>query len=290
MAANARDYRGLYRTTPIPACVISEDELRRLYGELNAKAQEATEKHIAAQRKPADMDDARWAELLQEARIRGVLTTAVFGLDGDQMMTESPEALSEDRLPDKVASVHFDSAAGLQVVNVTPLNRFRLSLDFTTPGLFGAYNLWEDPTPNSSRLEINGTDQTWTRGVHDYVTTFFRNRSKPRGILHTPLTFNVVNWLLGFPIALWIVFRVDTAFAEQFAKWPVALRGALYVYIVLIVLAAFRGMMHALRWTYPRVELRGSRANSKRTLVVGSIGVILLSIAYDIGKAVVNLM
>lgn len=290
--ANPRDYRGLSRATPIPACAITGDDLRRLYGELNEKSQEATEKLIASRRehKPAEMTDERWAALTEEVRSRGVLTVMVIGLDGDTLITESAEALSEEKLPDRVATVTFDSANSLQLDNITPLNRFKLVLDFTTPGIFGSYNLWEDATPNESRLEITGTDQTWTKGVQEHVLAFFRHRKKPRGLLHTPLTFNVMNWLLGFPTAFWIVFRIGTAYGEQLAGWHVALRGCFYVYIVLVVMALFRGMMHALRLTFPLIELKGSRANSTRGLIVGAIGVLVLSIIYDIAKAIFGLL
>lgn len=289
---NPRDYRGLSRTTPIPACVISGDELRRLFKELNEKSQEATEKHITAHRdkKPPDISDERWAALTEEVRSRGVLTVIVIGLDGDTLITESAEALSEEKLPDRVATVTFDSANSLQLENITPLNRFKLVLDFTTPGIFGSYNLWEDATPNESRLEITGTDQTWTKGVQEHVLAFFRHRKKPRGLLHTPLAFNAMNWLMGFPVAFWIVFRIGTAYAEQLAGWHVALRGCFYVYVVIVVMALFRGTMHALRWTFPLIELKGSRANGTRGLIVGAIGVLVLAVVYDIAKAIFGLL
>jgi hypothetical protein len=197
--------------------------------------------------------------------------------------------LSEGKLPDRVATVTFDSANSLQLANITPLNRFRLTLDFTTPGVFGAYNLWEDSTPNGSKLEVIGTDQTWTNGVHEHALAFFRRRKKVRGLLHTPLAFNMVNWLLAIPVAFWVVFRIDAAYAEQFAKWQVALRGGFYVYVLLIVMALFRGMMHALRWAFPVIELKGSRGNGKRAVVVGVVCTIILGLVTDFVAGLIRL-
>ena len=290
--ANSRDYRGQSRTTPIPACVISADELRRLYGELDKMSREAIEKHIAAHagNKPADMSDEQWRDLTVEVRGHGVLTTLVIGLDGDTLITESSEALSEDSMPDRVATVTFDSANSLRLMNITPLNRFKLTLDFTTPAVFGSYNLWEDSTPNGSQLEITGADQTWTNGVHAHVLDFFRRRKKLRWLLHSPLTFSLFNWLVVIPLAFWIVYRIDTAYAEQLATWHVALRGGFYVYVALVLMAAFRGMMHVLRWTFPVIELKGSRANGTRVLIVGVIGAIVLGLVSDFVSGLIGML
>lgn len=279
---DAGHYRGIFRSTVIPPCVVSAPDLRRLYADLSEKASEALERHIAEVQRPEGTSEEDWEALKQQVRDIGGLTVIVIGANGEQNVAQSATPLSDEQLPDRITSVVFDSATSLQNNNITPLNRFRLTLDFTEPPSFGAYNPWDNPTPNGSKLEVTGADSTWATGVYESVLEFFRARQRRRKWFHTPAAFNLLNWLIGFPGALWVVYRFDAHFHAFFSQLHGALRGAIYVYVVFLALLVFRVIIAGFRWTFPVVEIEGARSTSARAVLNLVLSSILLALAYDI--------
>jgi hypothetical protein len=280
-------YRGLSRTSKLPTCVLSPDDIRRLYTELDAKTMEVLTRHLDGLHRPADMEAETFEGLKQEALRDGHLTATVQGSDGEQVVTRSVDGLADTNLPEKIAWMTFDSAAAMQAQNVHLGNRFTLRLDFTEPPGFDTYNPWDQPTPNTSQLEVSGSDQTWVTAVYESTLAFFRRRQTRREWLHTSASFNVLHWLVGFPAALWIIYRLDSSI-PALAAAHTAIRGALYVYVFLVVLLVFRSIIWGFRWIFPVVELHGARSFRVRATLAAVLGSLLLALVYDVLKTLLS--
>jgi hypothetical protein len=235
-------YRGRYRIAKVPPCLITRNDLRKLFKELDARTSEALEKHIASLQRPPAVEEQAWNQTLRNLRQTGRLTITVQGTNGEQIVARSVEALSDDELPDRIVFMRFDSAAALQFMNINPLDRFYVHLDFTEPPTFASYNPWSQPTPNVSQFEVIGSDETWVTGVYAWITDFFRNRRRRRAWLHTQRSFNVAHWVIGFPAALWVVYRLSY-YAPALTRLHPALLGAIYAYVFLFSLLIFRGIV-----------------------------------------------
>lgn len=279
-------YRGLCRTAVVPPCAVSIQDLRKLYTQLSGMTSEALDNYLNSINPQPGQDAAQLDALKKEARRIGGLTVIVIGAKGEQVVETSVEALSDENLPDKIMSITFDSASTLQRFNVSLLNRFRLNLDFKEPLGFHAYNPWNQPTLNNSSLEVIGPNTTWVTGVYETVLSFFRERKRKRGWLHSQNTFNILNWGLGFPGALWLTYRLDSFFQTTLQDLHVVLRGALYVYLVLLGLLAFRAVIAGFRWILPVVELEGSRSKKVRGVLGFVLSSFLLMLLYDVIKSI----
>lgn len=277
------NYRGLSLHSSIPSSAVSVADLRKLYRELSEKTAEALERQLGSFQRPADMTVEEFDVLKQRAREIGTLTVIVEGARGEHLLSSTGEVLEDDKLPEELTFITFDSAAAIKTQNVTPLNRFKLTLDFTEPPGFNVYNPWDQPTPNNSKLEVLGPDHTWVTAVHEATLGFFERRKRRRGWLHAFTTFNVLNWLLGFPGALWIVYRIDERFGTGMTMHT-ALRGALYIYVFLLALFIFRAIVFGFRWLYPVIELEGSRSTQVRIPIGAVLGSLLLALVYDVLK------
>jgi|GEM_PF-1565839 len=286
--STARDgaYRGLYRLIRIPSCAVSVSELRRLYNDLSEKTKEALEKHLSSLPTPTNEQRGQFENLKNEVRAIGRLTVTVIGANGEQTVDTSVVPLNDDQLPDIVTTIVFNSSAALENHNVLPLNRFKLTLDFTEPPGLHAYDPWERPTPNNSVLEVIGADKTWVTAVYAATVAFFNHRGRGRAWLHTPVTFAVLHWFIGFPGALWIVYRFDSTYTSVFERMHGALRGAIYVYLVLLSLLLFRLIIGGFRWTFPLVELEGARSKKMRGFLAAGLGSLLLALLYDVLKTI----
>lgn len=280
-------YRGLYRTTKLPTCVVTRDDIRRLYTELDQKAVEALRRHLEGLPRPRDVEEAQFEELKAQALVDGRLTATVQGADGEQLVTRSVEDLVDSNLPDRITWLTFDSAAAMKAQNVTLINTFTVRLDFTEPPGFDAYNPWDQPTPNNSQLEVAGSDQTWVTAVYESTLAFFRRRKRRRGWLHTQHAFNILHWLIGFPGALWLVYRLDSSI-PAFGRMHTALRGAFYIYCFILFLLVFRVIVWGFRWIFPVVELHGARSNKVRAILGAILASLLLALIYDVLKTLLS--
>jgi hypothetical protein len=172
------EYRGLLRSAKVPSCVISRDDIQKLCGELNARSDEALEQHLATVQRSETLTKEQFDEAKQRARDEAPLAAIVQGGDGEQLVARSIAGLAVATLPDRISWVSFDSAASLQILNIKPIHRFTVHLDFTEPPGFGNYNPWDQPMPNTSKVEVIGSDQTWVTGVYESTLAFFRKRGR----------------------------------------------------------------------------------------------------------------
>jgi hypothetical protein len=279
-------YQGLSRTIQIPACVLSIEDLRRLFIDLDALTREVTSVQIDGLQQPANTTPADFNRLKEKAKREAGLNMFVQGKNGEQVVLHSAAAITREILPDSLIAITFDSAPRFNMqLNYDPLNRFRLVLDFREPGTVISYDPWNYATPNESGFTIIGNDQTWVAGVNEMVLSFLKARKRSRRWLHGPVTFTLANWLIGFPAAFWLIYRLDTTTQHFVAGLPTALRGGIYIYLFLTLLLIFRVLIYILRWLFPIIELEGSRNKTVRA-TVGAVEVgLLTTLIYDVLKA-----
>jgi hypothetical protein len=232
--------------------------------------------------RPPDQTEESFNQLKNVARSLAVVTVVIEGMDAERVVFSSAQALDESLLPHRIKQVTFDSAAALQQHNAAPNNRFNIQLDFSEPPGFQVYNPWDQPTPNNSHIEVLGPDQTWVNGVFESVSRFFQQRRRRRNWLHSPTTFTLLQYLLGFPAALWIVYRLDSSWLRGLQAVHSTVRGAIYIYVFLMALVVFRGVIGGFRWLFPIIELEGTRTKASRAILGGVLSSLLLSLTYDI--------
>src|SRR5437660_10331466 len=95
------EYRVLVRSTRVPACSLSLEDLRRLCAELDQKTREALDVHLATLTQPPDMKPDQFEKLKQEARRVGILSVTINGAYGEQIVAGCADALTAN-LPDKI--------------------------------------------------------------------------------------------------------------------------------------------------------------------------------------------
>ena len=264
--------------------MISIEDLRRLYTDLDEKAQEALDRELSGFQRPPDTSQSQFEARKQQARDLGHVTVEVQGTHGEQVTHTSMEPLDPENLPGEITSIIFDSTAALQLYNVTLPNRFRLRLDFSGAPSFTTYDPWNERTPNNSQLDVSGPYDTWVAGTYQTVLTFFESRKKRRGWLHGHVGFNLLNWFIGIPASLWVVYRVDSQLFRLVPDIHGALRGAIDVYLFLVAMLVFRVAIYGLRWMFPRVELERSRPKTARGFVAFVIGGLFVALLYDVLK------
>ena len=280
-------FSGLSRSAQPPACVLAIDDLRRLYVDLDKKASQALEQFLVAQVRNPGTSEAEFEQLKQQARDAGHVTVTISGGSGELLVGRSADVFGKDYLPHRLVTVAYDNTSGLQSFNVSLPNRLNVHLDFSEPPGFNVYDPWNQPTPNNTRVEASGTDDTWVSATFQEVLDFFERRGRNRRWLHGAGAFNLLNWFVGIPGALWTTFRLDQWLLSGLTGLPSGLRAAADIYVFLFGMLVFRVMFYGMRWMLPLVELEGARSRGARSVVGAVTGSLLLALLYDVLKALV---
>jgi len=280
-------FSGVSRSEQPAGCLLAVEDLRRLYVALDKKALEATGKFIPSQVRSPGTAEAEFEHLKQQALQLGHLTAIIRGDGGELVVARSADVFAPDYMPHRLLSVSYDNTTGLQSLNVSLPNRLNVYLDFSDPPGFGAYNPWSQPTPNATRIEVSGTDDTWVSATFQEALAFFRRHHRSRRWLHSELAFNLMNWCVGIPAALWATFRVDHWVLSSVAALPGGLRAAADVYLFLLGMLAFRVCFYETRWMFPLVEIEGAKSKALRGVVGTIVTSVLLALLYDVLKTLV---
>lgn len=282
----AQEYRGLVRVASLPAACISLADLKKLYATLNSKKHEVFDKEVSDFQKPNDQSEEQFEELKTNFQRERDLTVMVYGANGEQIVANSIDGLKEDGLPTTITGIRFDSSFTSAYPNYKFLNRFTVSLDLSKTYDPFAGDPSSQPTPNRNVVEVIGPNSTWVTGVYETVLGFFKERRRRREWLHTPLFFNLCNWIVSFPAAFWLIYRIDSAFGVQLSRLQVVLRAAIYIYVAFLTQAVFRAACFALRWMFPFVELEGSISKRVRAGIGIFLSGLLIALTYDVLKAI----
>lgn len=283
-------YKGLKRAVRIPSCRLSKDDLHRLYSILEKKASESVDIEIRTLPRLPEQSEEDWGKMKDDFRDTFRLAVIVHSRNGEQVIGQSKDVLDDDQLPDHITAIAFDADNSFRREGYIIPNRFSLFLDFTEPPWFGQYNPWDVSTPNGSLLDLICKERNWGIAIHNEVLDFFKARKKSRRWLHSALMFNSINWIIGFPAALWLVYRLDSQYADIFSKMHGALRGAIYVYLVLVVLLISRTMVGVFRWLYPIIEIEGARSIGARRFFSALASSPIFMLVYDVIKAFIARM
>lgn len=280
-------FRNVVRTRPVPSCVLSRDDIIALTKLVEEKGREGASLHIGKLEQPVDVDRDEFDRACLLALSAPGMSALVTAANGEQLVVQSSEDLAPQTLPRRLQEMFFDTAAPHRTRNWEPENRVEVTLDFATPPGFDAYDPNSSPTPNKSRIDIRGASSTWVSGVEKALVDFFEERGTRRRWLHEHVWYNVYQWLVAIPGALWLVYRVDDLFELAERGMHGALAGAIYIYLFLVGFLVARGLVLGFRWTFPLIEFEGSVSGPTRSLVATILSSLLLALLYDVVKAII---
>lgn len=231
----------------IRSCTVDRETLRRLRAALRTAAEEAARAHKASMT----------TQQLPVGQLEALYRVSVLarGRHGDLVLSDDPDVLSSDSLPKPLQRVEFEIGLYYRLANnqAAP-NRASLVLDFTRPSAFDFSNPSGDPTPNASRITVYGTEPIWVAGVFERLRAILDEGKVNTGWLHGAHTYDVLVFLLGFPLSLaggvWLASRVHAPTGVD----PRAFGIAAFALAAIVALTMFRLAFSVIRWLLPYVE------------------------------------
>ncbi len=259
----------------IKSLAIDRDDLKKLCKILQERNNAAAdiEESLFQQK---DQTDEQYEENKKTLKDSFELKITITGKDGEELWGTIDDVFGSANFPEQVTSLYIDSESFLRNVhNYYPHNSFKIFLDFSKSKIFDLSLMPSHSTPNGSNIEVKGYNATWVNGLFSELKKFFDSRSSTFSIVHGHSIYDVLLWLLGFPLSFWIVSNLSTQIESVFMDISIFATNALYLYIFIGTLLIFRFLFHYLRWVCPLVEFRSkeNKMLAHRTiLAVLSIG------------------
>jgi hypothetical protein len=278
------------QTMPVPSLSLDKEELRRLCDILQERANSAAEIEVGCFKRNEQTDEQYMASI-KTLRESFKLKINIYGSEGEELFGLIEDVFNSVNYPEQIQSFYVDSQTTLRYShNYYPQNSFVVSFDFSKPRVFDLSLMPNVSTPNGSRIEVNGTDATWVNGVFSEIKKFIENRSSTLSIVHTHSVYDLLLWILGFPISFWVCYKFSFKIESVFGINNAFATNAFYFYVFIANLFLFRVLFHYLRWVCPLVEYRtkGNKMLVHRAifsiLSIGWLGQFI----YDLAKLLIT--
>lgn len=269
------------------ACSLDKSDLRAFLSILQERVDTAAELEIAHFKQNEQTED-QYENNKNEIRLGYKLRPTLTGEDGRELHGTIDEIFDSPNFPESVRSIFLNSSIPLDVVHKFRIrNSVELFLDFSRPAIFDFHLMPSQRTPNESHYRVEGRDTTWVNGLFHEIQSYISSHRSPAPWLHQHSIYDFFLWLIGYPLAFWLCFKVSP-FLPNGGKEILFVRAALYVYIFLIALVGLRALFHYARWVFPISEYRHTRNRVLRhraflgALSIGLFGTVL----YDVIKSV----
>jgi hypothetical protein len=101
------------------------------------------------------------------------LRVSITGANNQSLFGAISEVFNSPNFPDEVKSIYVYSNLVLKTqYNYVPRNSFEVFLDFSRPAVFDFSIFPSQPTPNGSRIIIEGLEATWANGLFHELQNF----------------------------------------------------------------------------------------------------------------------
>jgi hypothetical protein len=150
-------------TSPIRACRLRRDDLKRLYRIFNERQIEHRDSFLPVIVQQPNETPEQFQE--RKARVANsfVVHANITGADNEIISGVGEHFLDSENIPDNILMFYLTTTAGLNALGLTEQNqmcRATLLLDFSRPSILDFSKLPTLPTPNSSQFTIFSGSET----------------------------------------------------------------------------------------------------------------------------------
>ena len=278
-----------WQVSPIAACRLSRDDIKRLYKIIDEKLIQERDHMINS---VLVQQENETFEHFQKRRtgVRDAFMTTitVTGTYGENITGHGETFLDSAIIPEKISKIYFDTKTrAAALLSFTPLNWANILLDFTVPSPLTVTALPSAPTENASGYTVTAQNEAWGTSLHARLDKFFTERKTSWDWLHRQGMYDLLLMVVGFPLALWGAARMGHILLEG-KELPTVISTAAYVYLFFALLNVFRGTFTYARWVFPKIELisQNSSIGAQRVALLAILLGVIASAIWDAVKAI----
>lgn len=262
----------------IKSSLLTKDDLRSIYTILAKKSDEAADIEINLYPNAPEQTKEAFKNL------KGKLWIQIWGENNEYISGDHESIFDNNRFPKKILRINFNGYNGYQFITQNRMhNWFELQFDFNKTEIFNFSKIIEPNNQNNSYFSVQGTNETWVDGVYQAINLFLKDKSLTRNWLYFNFTYDLLLYLLFFPIIFRGAYRLGALF--HISNLTIPLRTAIYIYFFIIFLYAFRILFNYTKWIYPIIELKNGQPAVHRNILIVILLGIFGSASYDLIKS-----
>ena len=274
------------RNVPIRSISLSLADVKQIFDRLQPIISKEGDDKVAELVKPQESTEEQWAARKVEIKSNAFrITVTIQGQNGDDLFGDTSSMFTSPNLPHGVSDVYMTNATAFKGwTGQQPLRLFELNLDFSKPRLLDSERIVSSPTPNQSYLKIQSDSDAWLAAVHEAVFGVLEHKRVKRKFIHRAFVYDFGLMVVGLPLAFYLASKSSTYAANTFGPTNGFLIAAFYVYLISLVIWAYRILFGYTKWIFPSVELKESSSSTLgHRLFWGAITVgVFGNLAYDL--------
>ena len=242
---------------PLAAFTLEIFDVRKIFERLSKHVEDQANREIGALKKPDDMGEPEWEQLITGQRERAFrITVTIRGTGGSELYGDDVQVFSSPNLPDRIELIYMTNITAYQgVANREPINSFSLKLDFSKPSLIDASNVIMGPTPNNSQLLINGDNEAWVAAIDGAVNGVLNDRKNKQKFIHRGHIYDLGLIVIGIPFALYVEYQLLMFIRERFGELHDIFIAAVFIYVFFACLWVYRMLFSYTKWAFPSLEM-----------------------------------
>ncbi len=234
--------------------------MRKLLDILQARANSACKIEIHKIETEEKFENPQQA--IQNLETCAELKITIIGNQNEELFGSINDVFNSTSFPESIVSIYLHSELQYTTrFKHYPENSFSLFIDFTKPKIFDFSFQPGERTPNNSRFEVQGSDNTWVNGVFHEIDFFLRNRPSKFPSIHKGSIYDIIVWFLGIPLGFWTCYKVLNYKIIFFSNHHF-IESVFLTYCFLLTLFVLRILFHYFRWVYPMIEYRSKKNRS----------------------------
>ena len=252
------------KTIPLRGLNVSILDVQRIVERLLPHVDEEGHREVTEllENGPDTRERREQLEVYREHAFR--ITVTIVGRDGESSFGYGTEPFDSPNMPEPIESIYISNSAAYQTVaGRNPLNNFTLTLDFSTPPLVDNNNPVSSPTQNFSNFSVEGDRDSWIALIHQAVMEILGKKTNCRRLMHGAFVYDIGLLLFGLPAAIYLCWRLSEFVEANLGVINQFFSAATYIYIVFLVLNAYRVLFGYTKWAFPTVELTSNESRSK---------------------------
>lgn len=249
---------------PLHSLSLSLTDVIQIFERLLRHVHEQADLELSRLVKPKDQSDESFQAEKADIRTKVFcITVTISGDDGASLFGDDSAIFRSPNIPNNITSIYMTNVTAYQ--NITgnrPANAFELLLDFSKPPLLDSNNFVSSPTANNSNLTAEGDRESWVAAVIDAVMGIIQYRRTRRSWIHRAFIYDFGLLAITLPIGLYLCWKMSPLITAQLGTVHTFLSATAYVYLIVLVIWAYRIFFGYTKWAFPTMELRDNKDNA----------------------------
>lgn len=269
----------------VSACRLQKGDLKKLYRIMSKWQSEYREQILPILEQQATETEDQFKKRYKRVFDCFAVSVTIATTTGIMITGNSENVLDENELPENIKNILISTRSVPATVLPVVACYIDVFLDFTQPPMLEFARMPTLATANETNYSIQADNETWFLAANSDIDQYFKARLTNVDWIHKAGSYDVLLFVFGFPVAIWLTYRAYAAFARF--QLPTVINIAIYVYAFFVALNLFRMLFYYARWVFPKIELQtsGRSALKQRSILAALLLSIIGGAALDAIKA-----